>query len=238
MLQLINLIKLRQQQLFEHQPYDPKTDKERINQENQLLQTLYRFQRVHIDEKLNFYEQSAQLMNKPIQPLLPMQVYDLIAKLYMEFFQENQFQDKAQKIQLILENEMHKNQSFIILMLKWLLEYYRNKLKVKEPPLKPVQIMRRKLLMTIDQNRLEVKKSSESQAKRIRMLNLSKTPENDCNTLSTSNQQSTLRRYKINQRQLYNVIPDLDWDIPWDRSYKILYNRNHRISRSIQKHFN
>ncbi|CAD8102496.1 unnamed protein product [Paramecium primaurelia] len=238
MLQLINLIKLRQQQLCEHQPYDPKIDKERINQENQLLQILYRFQRVHIDEKLNFYEQSAQLMNKPIQPLLPIQVYDFIAKLYMEFFQENQFQDKAQKIQLILENEMHKNQSFIILMIKWLLEYYRYQVKAKEPQIKPVQIMRRKLLMTIDQNKLEVKKSSESQTKRIRMLNLSKTPENDYNTLSSSNQQSTLRRNKINQRQLYNVIPDLDWEIPWDRSYKLLYNKNNRISRSIQKHFN
>ncbi|CAK92909.1 unnamed protein product (macronuclear) [Paramecium tetraurelia] len=238
MLQLINLIKLRQQQLFENQPYDPKIDKERINQENQLLQVLYRFQRVHIDEKLNFYEQSAQLMNKPIQPLLPMQVYDFIAKLYMEFFQENEFQDKAQKIQLILENEMHKNQSFIILMIKWLLEYYRLQVKKKEPQLKPVQVMRRKLLMTIDQNKLEVKKSSESQTKRIRMLNLSKSPESDQNTLSSSYQQSTLRRTKINQRQLYNVIPDLDWDMPWDRSYKILFNRNQRISRSIQKNCN
>ncbi|CAD8196615.1 unnamed protein product [Paramecium pentaurelia] len=235
MLQLINLIKLRQQQLYVNQPYDPKIDKERINQENQLLQVLYSFQRVHIDEKLNFYEQSAQLMNKPIQPLLPMQVYDFIARLYMEFFQENQFQDKAQKIQLILENEMHKNQSFIILMIKWLLEYYRYQVKNKEPQLKPVQIMRRKLLMTIDQNKLDLKKSSESQTKRIRMLNLSKTPENDQNTLSSQNQQSTLRRTKINQRQLYNVISDLDWETPWDRSYKLLYNRNQRILRSIQK---
>lgn len=60
--------------------------------------------------RVNFYTQCLQLMNKPVPLIINYkQLYDSIARLFMEFFRENEFEDKAKKIQLIQDNEMHKN---------------------------------------------------------------------------------------------------------------------------------
>ena len=38
-------------------------------------------------------------------------------------------QEKAVKLKLIYDNEMHRNQSFLILIIKWMLDHYREQLK-------------------------------------------------------------------------------------------------------------
>ncbi|KAM3137561.1 hypothetical protein pb186bvf_010351 [Paramecium bursaria] len=217
MFQIINFIKQRKEQLSDNSSQGKKDERERVKQEDSLLQLLEQAKRkgkMFRIYRVNFYTQCLQLMNKPVPLIINYkQLYDSIARLFMEFFRENEFEDKAKKIQLIQDNEMHKNQSFLLLLLKWMLDYYRSQLKVTKddfriPSLtKPIKYNRR--LRVQSQHREE-------------------------------NTQPIIRKSSLHKRISYQVciqtaIPDLDWENSKDVGFKQLYTRNAHIYRNLIK---
>jgi hypothetical protein len=79
---------------------------------------LYRYQKVAQDERYDqcsygrfaFVQTSCELLKCEMETTnTSKNLYDFVAKIYMKFFSAHPCKEKAVKLKLIYENEMHRN---------------------------------------------------------------------------------------------------------------------------------
>ncbi|KAL4435713.1 hypothetical protein ABPG74_018264 [Tetrahymena malaccensis] len=110
-----------------------KEEKQRISNENKLFEIFFSERSNSLSSIQQFYSISLQIMNCLFQNFeLEQEMvfckepqYRNVASLYIEFFQQTKFLQRADEIKMIIKNELYERVPFFCLLLKWLVEMAR-----------------------------------------------------------------------------------------------------------------
>ncbi|KAL4510810.1 hypothetical protein ABPG72_004964 [Tetrahymena utriculariae] len=110
-----------------------KEEKQRISNENKLFEIFFSERSNSSQSIQQFYSISLQIMNCLFENFeLEQEMvfckepqYRNVASLYIEFFQQTKFLQRADEIKMIIKNELYERVPFFCLLLKWLVEMVR-----------------------------------------------------------------------------------------------------------------